>query len=286
MMAERTLHLVGNPPIEFIDAGRGPPVVLLHSSASGAHQWEALTAELAPTRRVIAPNLLGYGRTDPRDGASRASAAAQAMAMIPALEGLDGPIDLVGHSFGAVIALELALALGPRAGRLALFEPNAFAMLDGSGFEAERLVVARLHARIRLLAARAAWTPLAALFADFFSGPGTWAAMPAVRRDSLAAALRHNADEWSAVMAPALEPQRWQTVGGPVLLAWARDSPAPLRAVASALMAVHPGWMPVQLDRGGHLAPLVRPRPFNRVVCEFLAGGPDGTPGIVAVTGR
>lgn len=269
-MAERTLRLAGIPPVEFIDAGHGPPVVLLHSSASGARQWEALIAALAPARRVIAPNLLGYGRTDPRDAAARSSAAGQAAAMLPALDELDGSIDLVGHSFGAVVALELALALGPRAGRLVLFEPNAFALLGNPGLEAERLVVARLHARIRLLAGRAAWTDLAALFADFFSGAGTWAAMPAVRRDSLAAALRYNADEWSAVMSPSLAPQRWQAISGPVLLGWARDTPAPLRAVAAALMDAHPGWTQFHLDRGGHLAPLVRPRPFNRAVCDFI----------------
>lgn len=276
-MRDPVMRLVGDPPVEYLDAGDGPPVVLVHSSASGAQQWAALVAALAPTRRVIAPNLLGYGRTDPRDAMARQSATAQAAALLPSLDDIDGPIDLVGHSFGAVVALELAVALGPRAGRVALFEPNAFAVLTTQGLEAEWAVVERLHARIALLGARCAWTAMAAVFADFFSGAGTWAAMPTARRDSLAAALRHNPDEWLAVLSPRLEPLHWRTIRGPVLLGWARDTPAPLRAVADTLVAMNPGWLPKVFDRGGHLAPVVRPRPFNRAVCDFLQVGPNGT---------
>lgn len=139
------MRLAGAPPVEFIDTGAGRPVVLLHSSASGAHQWQALIAALAPRRRVIAPNLLGYGRTDPRDAAARRDVAAQAGALLPLLDGLAGPIDLVGHSFGGVIALQLAAALGRRAGRVAVFEPNAFGLLEGPAVAAERAVVRRIY---------------------------------------------------------------------------------------------------------------------------------------------
>jgi len=53
-------------PVDVIDVGAGPPVVLLHSSVSGNRQWKALIADLRDRHRVLAVNLLGYAR--PRRG--------------------------------------------------------------------------------------------------------------------------------------------------------------------------------------------------------------------------
>jgi pimeloyl-ACP methyl ester carboxylesterase len=272
-MAEPGLRRAGTPPVAFIDAGRGRPVMLLHASASGPTQWQALIAALTPARRVIAPALLGYGGTAPRDAATRASAAGQATAMAEALAGLEGPVDIVGHSFGAVVALALAAALGPRAGRLVLFEPNAFALLDRPGHADDWDWVRHTRARLDLLARRGAAAAQAALLADFLIGPGAFAAMPAERRAALATALRHNPEEWAAVMPPALDPAPWQGIAGPVLLISAQDSPAPLGAVAGVLRSLHPDWHFAELDRGGHLAPITRPRDFNAAVLRFLAAG-------------
>ncbi|MBA2351096.1 MAG: hypothetical protein H0V78_04695 [Burkholderiales bacterium] len=46
---------------DFSVLGDGAPVVLLHSSMSHQGQWRKLAQELAPKRRVIAIDLLGYG---------------------------------------------------------------------------------------------------------------------------------------------------------------------------------------------------------------------------------
>ena len=54
--------------VDVLDAGTGPPVVLLHSSVSGNRQWKALIAELRDRHRVLAINLLGYGSTPPWPG--------------------------------------------------------------------------------------------------------------------------------------------------------------------------------------------------------------------------
>ena len=55
-------------PVDVIDVGTGPPVVLLHSSVSGNRQWKALIADLRDRHRVLAINLLGYGDTPPLTG--------------------------------------------------------------------------------------------------------------------------------------------------------------------------------------------------------------------------
>jgi pimeloyl-ACP methyl ester carboxylesterase len=58
---------VGGIRTHYLDAGEGPPVVLLHSGefgASAALTWEYNIPALAQRFRVIAPDWLGFGRTD------------------------------------------------------------------------------------------------------------------------------------------------------------------------------------------------------------------------------
>jgi pimeloyl-ACP methyl ester carboxylesterase len=186
--------------IEHFEQRSGPAIVLLHSSASGARQWQALTAALVRRRRVIAPNLMGYGATSPWPGPRAQTIADQAALALAALADVEGPIDMVGHSFGALIALELAWLLGPLAGRLAMYEPNPFALLDVPGLEASWREVTALHALVAGQGRDGDRWAAAAGFVDFFSGPGAWAAMPEIRRAALADALGPNRGEWDAVM--------------------------------------------------------------------------------------
>jgi pimeloyl-ACP methyl ester carboxylesterase len=256
--------------VERLEAGSGPAALLLHSSASGAGQWRALAEALQPSRRVIAPNLYGYGRTPPWPGTRPQTVGDQAELALAAVADVDAPVDIVGHSFGAVVALDVATALGARVRRVVLFEPNPFALLRAPGLDAERAAVEALYGHVRRCAACGDWPGLAARFVDFFSGEGAWAATPELRRAAVVAALRPNPHEWDAVMDPALDSGRWRAVRAPILLVHARDSRRPLRVLAAALGVDHPGWTASVLDRGGHMAPLTRPRPFNALVAAFL----------------
>lgn len=50
---------------DFLEAGSGPAVMLVHSSASGARQWRRLIDDLKTDFHVRAVNLSGDGRTPP-----------------------------------------------------------------------------------------------------------------------------------------------------------------------------------------------------------------------------
>ena len=119
--------------VDFADSGTGPPVVLIHSSVSGNRQWRSLTSELRSTNRVLAVNLLGYGATSPYVR-NRPQTLGDQVALLDAVcAQMDGPVHMVGHSFGGAVALEAARHLGDRVSRLVLLEPNPFRMLDTAG---------------------------------------------------------------------------------------------------------------------------------------------------------
>lgn len=257
--------------IDITRQGRGRAVVLLHGSGGGARQWQLLAAELAPQRRVILPNLFGYGATPPWPEGRVQRGPDQAALVLAALAGEAGPIDLVGHSLGGTVALDLAVMLGPRLGRVAVFEPNALGLLDRPGYGDHHATARRLQAAITLAAARDDLRGAAALFSAYFQGPGVWEATPPARQDVLAEALRPNPAEWGVAMDPALRPGRWAAIRAPVLVLHAQDSPSALQAVAQVLAGDYPSWQTKSLRRGGHLAPILRPRDVNRLISSHLA---------------
>jgi pimeloyl-ACP methyl ester carboxylesterase len=54
--------------VDFVEAGAGPAVMLVHSSVSGARQWHRLMDDLKNGFHVRAVNLYGYGKTAPWPG--------------------------------------------------------------------------------------------------------------------------------------------------------------------------------------------------------------------------
>jgi pimeloyl-ACP methyl ester carboxylesterase len=229
-----------------------------------------LASELSGHRRVIAPSLFGYGGTSAWDGPAAQRVADQAALVGAVLDGVDGPVDLVGHSFGALVALEVAARLGPRAGRMVLYEPNAFALLDRPDCAEEYREVLAFHRHMQASALTGDWPAIAARFTDYFSGDGAWEAMPAERRAAVTGAVVPNPHEWDAAMDPALCSAAWLERAPPALLVWARDTRAPLRAVVRVLLAAHPDWTAHEMERGGHLGPILRARAFNALASGFL----------------
>ena len=90
----------GRLKIDYIDEGRGQPVVLIHSSVSANRQWRALSEALRDSYRVLAVNLFGYGETTPWPGTSPQSLYAQAQLVTALCDEVASPVHLVGHSFG------------------------------------------------------------------------------------------------------------------------------------------------------------------------------------------
>ena len=88
-------------------AGGQPPVVALHGLASNARWWDLVAANLAPEYRVVALDQRGHGRSSrPAHGYSFADNVADVIAVFDQLD--LGPAIIVGHSWGASVALSVA----------------------------------------------------------------------------------------------------------------------------------------------------------------------------------
>ncbi|NQD96160.1 alpha/beta fold hydrolase, partial [Pseudomonas sp. CrR25] len=114
----------------FREVGAGPGVVCLHSNASTSNQWRALLESLADRFHVLAADSLGAGQS-PAWPAGGAVALRDEVALLePVFARAGERFALVGHSYGAAVALVAAVAQPHRVRGLALYEPTLFALLD------------------------------------------------------------------------------------------------------------------------------------------------------------
>ena len=105
------------------DLGSGAPVLLIHGSGPGVTawaNWRLVMPALAESRRVIAPDMAGFGYTErrPDEDYSMDNWVSHAVGVLDAL-GIERT-DLVGNSFGGAIALALAIRHPERVRRLVL----------------------------------------------------------------------------------------------------------------------------------------------------------------------
>jgi pimeloyl-ACP methyl ester carboxylesterase len=91
------------------EAGKGPPLVMLHGWPQHWWMWKELIGPLAESHRVICPDLRGFGWTDaPPGGYDPEIFAVDVVALLDAL-GIDEPVDLMGHDWGGWTGFLLCL---------------------------------------------------------------------------------------------------------------------------------------------------------------------------------
>ncbi len=119
MVARRHTLTLHGQRICYLEAGQGPALLLIHGIAEAAWAWEAIIPALARRHRVIAPDLLGHGRSaKPRGDYSLGN---QATLMRDLMISLDvDHATLVGHSLGGGITMQFAYQYPERCERMVL----------------------------------------------------------------------------------------------------------------------------------------------------------------------
>lgn len=197
-MAERVHRdrfvVVDGVRTHYLEAGEGPPVVLLHSGEFGGcaeFSWEYLLPVLATRHRVIAPDWLGFGETDKLhdfiDKRERMLAHLVRFLEVMAIDSAD----FVGNSMGATY---LVRAAAENPGRLPLAR---MVVISGGGH-----VPDNEHRRV-MLDYDCTREAMVALLQAMFVDPVWWSDPDYVARRH-AATLAPGA--WEAVAATRLRP--------------------------------------------------------------------------------
>lgn len=114
-----TITSTDGTPIAFERTGRGPPMVLVHGTTLDHTSWDLVRPGFEDHFTVYAMDRRGCGESGDADEYELDREFEDVTAVI---ESIDSPVTLVGHSFGALCALEAALRTDTLR-NLVLYEP-------------------------------------------------------------------------------------------------------------------------------------------------------------------
>ncbi|RZU02460.1 alpha/beta fold hydrolase [Rivibacter subsaxonicus] len=256
----------------FREAGTGPGVVCMHSNASNSTQWRGLLELLAPDFHVLAPDSYGSGKS-PEWPSDRVISLRDEVALIePVLARAGSPLALVGHSYGAAVALLAALADPGRVRAMALYEPTLFALIEAQSpapNEADGIRDAVAAAATALDAGNQ--DAAAACFIDYWMGAGSWARTPEQRKPPIAESVR-NVRRWKHALSTEPTPlAAFRALDMPVLYMVGKRSTASAHGVARLLTAVLPRVEVLEFEGLGHMGPVTHPEVVNQAIARFLA---------------
>jgi pimeloyl-ACP methyl ester carboxylesterase len=252
-------------------AGAGPGVVCIHANASSSAQWRSLMDLLAVSHRVLAPDLYGAGKSPDWHSDCEITLRDEVSFIEPVLTLAGVPFTIVGHSYGAAVALIAAILNPGRIRALMLYEPTLFALVDAqqpppNGADGIRNAVAAAGAALDTGDRDRA----AEHFIDFWMGGGSWEATPSERRPTIAKSVV-NVRRWAhALLHEPTLVQAFASLDIPILYMLGEKSPESARAVARVLVPVLPRVRTVEFQGLGHMAPITHPELVNAEIAKFL----------------
>lgn len=246
--------------ISYEVIGSGPPLVLVHGSLTNHNSnWFAVKGGLAERFTVYAVDRRGRGETSGTVGHSIEDEFEDVAA---AIRDTGEPVFLLGHSYGAHVALGAAAIVPDLVRKLVLYEPPAF----GSMTEAQ-------FTMLEDDAKRGDWDSFVVRFL------GDVTLMPAAQLATL-----KTTPMWQMLLAEGkatlqdihaakdyrFTPERFASSAMPVLFLCGGVSPPIQIQVTNALMEVIPDATRVDLEGQGHEGMLTNPSQFVGAVSDFL----------------
>lgn len=266
---------IGGARVAYAETGSGETVLLLHSSASSSGQWRSLTESLHAVYRFLAPDLYGYGDTDAWPGEGPLDLAEEAALADAVVAESDGPIHLVGHSYGGAVALRFALQQPERVRSLTLIEPVAFHLLRSATADAaDRSLfgtVAEVAGVVSKATATGDYRGGMAHFVDYWSGDGAWSRTKPEVRTALARRTPKVALDFWASMTESTPRAAYRQIAVPTLVLRGTESPAPTLRIAELVAEALPRSRLHTIDGAGHMLPLTHRDAVNAAIAEHFS---------------
>ena len=263
--------LRGGHPTFVTEFGTGSRrALLIHCSLAHSGAWSGMAERLGDRLTMRAFDLPGHGRSGDWTGARDMQEMSTAMAAD--VIGTDGPMDVIGHSFGATVALRLAIERPELVRSLVLIESvfMAAALADNPGLAARYTAqsgdyIDAVRRRDHAAAARA--------FMGEWGDGRPWEALPQAQRDFLVSKIHLIEANGPTVMEdrPGLiEKGLIEQVTQPALLMRGAESSGFVEPIHDAIARRLPDARQVAIKGAGHMAPITHPGVVAQEITGFL----------------
>lgn len=270
--------LVGGVRLHVRRAGEreARPLVLLHGIMGHRREWDVFVDRVGRRHRIVVPDQRGHGRSEWTRSYRVAEMADDAIALV---EQLDlGPVPIVGHSMGAMVALVVAARRPDLVDRIVVVDIVPESMATEFAVQIPEMLEAMASASYGSVEeAVAEWqsgNPLART--DLLRNHVTHALVPGVD-----GSLRWGFDAWGLRSFPSgvTSEELWAAVDAascPALVVRGEHSSITTREQASEVARRLGEARVVEIPGGGHDLGVERPEAVAEAVVEFLpASGPS-----------
>jgi pimeloyl-ACP methyl ester carboxylesterase len=255
--------------------GEGPHTVLCLHSSTGSHaQWRGLAQALAEHARVVSPDFHAHGRSPawPSEAPStlQVDAHGAALAWREAAPEADS-VHLVAHSYGAAIALQMALEHPASVRSLTLYEPVAFGLLHGAAAAGRALAeIESIADEVALRTAQGDRAGAAEAFVDYWGGAGAWRRMGEPQRDAVQVRITAIPRHFAGLFRARWSGQELATLRMPILLMHGGRTRDSARRVADLLAGALPQARRHEFADAGHLGPMTHEDAVNGQILAHL----------------
>ncbi|MEM7286730.1 MAG: alpha/beta hydrolase [Actinomycetota bacterium] len=250
--------------------GPGPAVLFIHGSWDDHHTWDAVRAALPGDRVVVAYDRRGHSAsTDLVGQGTIRQDVADAAQIIRRLG--DTPVHVVGHSYGACIALLLASDRPDLVGGLVLHEPPLFGLLADSHAEILGEAQASMARAVELGTGGRIEEAAIEFIEQVAFGPGSWTGLfDAPERARMLANVDTWIDQCRDPDRLAVDISALSSFAGPITLTTGTASLPTFIAVTDIVSRRLPAATVVSIDGAGHGAPISHPTRLAEAIDAHL----------------
>jgi pimeloyl-ACP methyl ester carboxylesterase len=257
-----TITTEGGTPLAYWRSGKGPPLVMVHGTAADHSRWRPVLPALEEHFTVYAVDRRGRGGSGDSE---RYEIEREFEDVAAVVDSLGGPVNVLGHSYGGLVALEGAL-LTENVHKLVLYDPGI--EVGGEEIHTHEVIErmeAMLEAGDRDGVIETTMREVAGLppeTVEYMRTLPVWQA----RADAAHTIPR----ELRAIKSYRFDPERFESLGTPTLLLSGGDSPAALRKAAVAVDGALSDSRLVVMEGQGHSAMDTGTDLFTAEVMRFL----------------
>ncbi len=265
-----TPGLVAGFPTHVVKQGNGVRRALfVHCSLGHSGNWTGVQAELLDKLSMTAFDRPGHGKSGEWNGEGGADGLHALTTRIAAAL-IDKRADLIGHSYGATVALRLAMEQPEKVRSLTLIEPPLLSLAAGTpGYEKHEGAMAGFEEAVEAGDLATAGK----IFHEAVNPDTPWESLPDRHRDRFTARVGGVMAERGVTVHDAAGlgvPGRIESVTQPVLLIEGSESPQVMRDVQTVLSARLPNVRRMVVIGAGHMAPITHPVNVAGEIAQFL----------------
>ncbi len=255
--------------IDYAECGSGPTVVLAPGSCSTGAAWRPVISTWDCQFRCVTTSLLGYGGTAERRSAGDADISHEAEILELVIRKAGTCVHLVGHSFGGLVALAVALRRRVALASLVILEAPALGVLRARGEHMHYRAFSQM-AEAYFAAFDGGNTEAIAAMIDFYGGVGTYALWPPRVQAYAVETTPVNIRDWASAYGFALSAGSLATVQIPVLVVRGGESNPAVQRANALLSECISGATLATIDTAAHFMISTHPNEVGRLIARHV----------------